>query len=370
MQSTAYKNEQLKRSFYRYLTNAKRFSPVSVRCFEKAIWIWEDFSEVTDFTTFNESKVIKFKDWLKSKNKKSGTGKVSLSYCYDNLRYLKVFFEWLSKQNGYRSKIDPTAIEYMNLTKAETREATQPKNPQSPSLLEVKTVIESIKDSSEIEKRDKALISLALLTGARISALTSLPIKSFDRQRLILDQNPKLGVKTKFNKRIVSAFIPLSYDKPKEYFLNWFDYLVNQKGFKPSDPIFPATKLESGTENLGYYSNGEVGADFWKSTTATRNIFTKRFIAAGIPYYHPHTFRHLLVKEISKLPLTEEQKKAFSQNLGHEDVGTTFGNYGYGKIDENKQIEIINKISFNNEGNAGDLTKAQILKLIDSRLPD
>jgi len=32
--------------------------------------------------------------------------------------------------------------------------------------------------------------------------------------------------------------------------------------------------------------------------------------------------------------------------LGHENVGTTFGSYGYGKIEENKQVEIIRDIDF------------------------
>ena len=46
------------------------------------------------------------------------------------------------------------------------------------------------------------------------------------------------------------------------------------------------------------------------------------------------------------MPLTEEEKKAISQSLGHENVATTFGSYGYGMIDENKQVEIIRNIDF------------------------
>jgi hypothetical protein len=32
--------------------------------------------------------------------------------------------------------------------------------------------------------------------------------------------------------------------------------------------------------------------------------------------------------------------------LGHENTGTTFGSYGYGKIEEGRQIEIIRNIDF------------------------
>ena len=32
--------------------------------------------------------------------------------------------------------------------------------------------------------------------------------------------------------------------------------------------------------------------------------------------------------------------------MGHENVGTTFGSYGYGKIEENRQTEIIRNIDY------------------------
>jgi hypothetical protein len=52
----------------------------------------------------------------------------------------------------------------------------------------------------------------------------------------------------------------------------------------------------------------------------------------------------LVIKEFMKKRLTEEQKKAISQNLGHENVVTTFGSYGYGHIEESRQIELLREI--------------------------
>ncbi|MDP2855541.1 MAG: site-specific integrase [bacterium] len=285
---------------------------------------------------------------MQAKNKANSQEKISLSYCYTILRFLKVFFRWLSQQAGYK-KIDKIAIDYLNLTQAENRIATQPRKVEIPRLEDIKAVIENIKGKSEIEMRDKALISLIFLTGARISAVMTLPMQSFDRDKLILDQDPKLGVKTKFSKRIVSTFIAFWYKEPINYFLEWFDYLKKQKEFKLNDPIFPATKIENGKENIGYYNTGEVEPIFWKSTSTPRKIFEKRFAQAGVKYYHPHTLRHFLSKEAIKRLLTEEQKKAISQNFGHADIRTTFGSYGYGRIDEDRQIEIIKNIDFDGE---------------------
>jgi integrase len=172
------------------------------------------------------------------------------------------------------------------------------------------------------------------------------PMKSFDRENLVIYQDPSLGVETKFSNSFVSSLIPLSYNEALDYFIEWYDYLEKQKGFKPDDPIFPATKIENGKDNVCYYNTGEVEPKKLKSSSSLRKIFKKRFEQAGVKYFHPHTFRHLLVKEIAKLPLTEQEKKAFSQSLGHKDVGTTFGSYGYGAIKPDEQIEIIKNIDF------------------------
>lgn len=341
-----YKNEQLKRKFFEYLKASKGFSGETIRCYEKSIWLWEDFTHKADFSGFNKTMAGAFKEWLKNKKKGSSQENISISYCYDILRYLKTFFDWLSKQAGYKSKIDQTAVDYLNLTQKENREANQPKFVKYPTLSEIKKVIENIEGKTEIEMRDKALFSLAFLTGARISAIRTLPMKSFDRNNLVLYQDPALGVETKFSKKIVSSLVSFSYKEPVNYFLQWFDYLEKQKGFKPDDPIFPATKIENGLDNISYYNTGEVEPKKLKSSTSLRKIFKKRFEQAEVNYYHPHTFRHWFVKELAKLPLTEEEKKAISQSLGHENVGTTFGSYGYGKIDENRQIEIVKSIDF------------------------
>jgi len=360
MDKANYKNELIKRNFFGFLREAEGFSEKSVEAIENAIWLWEGFTKKADFSNFNQKKVIEFKEWLKSKKKQNSQETVSLSYCYDIFRYLRTFFEWLGEQPNYKSKINATYIKFLSLTKNETRIINQSKKIKCPSLEEVKKVIEDIIIKNEIDRRDRALICLIFLTGIRISALMTLPLGSFDKDSLAIDQSYDLGVQTKLSKRITTRIVPFPYKEPLKYFLEWVDYLENVKKFQPQSPIFPATKKENGKgKKLGYYSTGEVESVFWKNSNSIRKIFEKRFKNAGLPYYHPHTFRHLLVKEISKLPLTEEEKKAISQNLGHKDVGTTFGSYGYGAIDEDRQIELIKNIDF---GGKDKTAKLQITK--------
>src|SRR3990167_6484536 len=154
-----YKNEVIKRKFFGYVLNSKGFSPKTVECYKKAIWLWEDFTRNADYVGFNQTAAEGFKNWLKVKKKANSQKEISVSYRYDVLRYLKFFFGWMSKQRGYK-KMDQTAIDYLNLSKTEAKIATQPRKVEVPSLEDIKAVIERIQGGSEIEKRDRALISL------------------------------------------------------------------------------------------------------------------------------------------------------------------------------------------------------------------
>jgi len=359
------KNEVAKRRFYSYLRESEGFTGESVQAFEKAILLWQDFTNEADFANFNKRTVIDFKHWIKEKRKHGTDRQISLSYCYDVLRRLRKFFTWLSKQIGYKSRINETYIDFLKLSKNDARMAIQGGRKIIPTIEEVKKVLASIKGDSEVDRRDRALISLTLLTGARISALMSLPMRSFDRERLVLDQDPKIGVKTKFRKRIVTGLFPLSCREPLVYYLEWFDYLQKEKGYAPDQPIFPATRREQGVENICFRSSGNVEPVFWKSSGSLRKVFERRFTEAGVSYYHPHTLRHLVVKELTRARLTEEEKKAISQNLGHNDIGTTFGTYGYGKIEEDRQIDLVKSIKLDRTENqrAGGMSEGDMKKI-------
>jgi integrase len=57
------------------------------------------------------------------------------------------------------------------------------------------------------------------------------------------------------------------------------------------------------------------------------------------PYFNPHSFRKSLVKLGMQLRLPPEHFKAWSQNLGHEQIMTTFTSYG--TVARHRQAEIM-----------------------------
>lgn len=68
-------------------------------------------------------------------------------------------------------------------------------------------------------------------------------------------------------------------------------------------------------------------------------IFRNAFAAAGLPYFNPHSFRKTLALLGGKLCKAPEEYKAWSQNLGHESVLTTFSSYG--DVSKYRQTEIM-----------------------------
>ena len=66
--------------------------------------------------------------------------------------------------------------------------------------------------------------------------------------------------------------------------------------------------------------NGSTGA----APRPFARYFAKPLSAAGLPYFNPHSFRNTLVRLGQEICKTPEEFKAWSQNLGHEKVLTTF----------------------------------------------
>jgi integrase/recombinase XerD len=342
MTNSMHQNEVIKRRFFEHLKGGEGFDASSVNKFAEAVSQWQIFSENDDFGNFTKDKATAFREWLNTRATKTKAGKLSLVTQYNYLRRVKRFFSWLSDQPDYKNRIRKTDVDFLRLSKKDARIATSGTTRKMPTFEEIRKVIETININNEIDMRDRALISFALITGMRISAIVTIKMKNFDVVTKQIDQNPADGVHTKNGKKILTTFFPIGWSEPEKYFLEWYDHL-KAKGASADDPIFPST-LKGFSSSKNTYSKILVSEDFWSSAGGARKIFEKRCQDAGVPYYHPHSFRHLIVSIMSKTRLTEEEKRAVSLTLGHENVGTTFSSYGYGSMTSFDAVEIVQKI--------------------------
>ena len=107
--------------------------------------------------------------------------------------------------------------------------------------------------------------------------------------------------------------------------------------------------------------------EHWSSATPIRTIFREAFASAGLPYFNPHSFRNTLVQLGQDVCKTPEEFKAWSQNLGHEKVLTTF--LSYGEVACQRQGEIIRDLATPQQAvptDANEIAEAVFKKLRES----
>ena len=108
--------------------------------------------------------------------------------------------------------------------------------------------------------------------------------------------------------------------------MDWVRFLRDEKLWGNDDPLFPSTRVALGT--TCQFEAAGVQRGHWSTATPIRTIFRVAFEHAGLPYFHPHSLRKTLARLGEVVCKSPEEFKAWSQNLGHEKVLTTFLSYG------------------------------------------
>jgi integrase len=337
------KNERIKRDYFRYLKEADQKAEATIDSVRKAITRFETYTELKDFATFNKEQAIAFKKALSRTTTQRECGPLAKSTLLSTVNALKHFFKWLSWQPGYRSRIKPTDIEYLNLSDKETRTAKAPRFKTFPTLEQIRAVISSMPWQTEVDKRNRALLCFTILTGMRDRALASLRLKNVDLERALVMQDPR-EVKTKRSKRIDTFFFPVGRDI-EQIAVDWIRYLRANKLYGNDDPVFPRTRVTQDS-NCRFVAEGLEPA-FWSNASPIRQIFRDAFAQAGLPYFNPHSFRDTLVQLGERLCPTIEHFKAWSQNLGHEHVQTTLTSYG--SIGPHRQGELVRSVNLDRD---------------------
>jgi integrase len=344
-------NERVKREYLLYLRNAQGRSEQTLDIAAGAIHRFEALMNYRSFKTFRREQAISFKDHLAAVRQESGKP-LSKATITGTLKAVQRFFEWLSREQGYRKAVHYSDAAYFKPLENDVRAAGARRERGAPSVDQVRHVIGSMPTETAAQRRDRAVIALIMLTGARDAAVASLRVKHLDAQAGRLTQDP-LEVRTKRAKAINSVYFPVG-DDFAEIVRGWVDELQQTHLFGPDDPLFPATKVEPSGDGL--FAAVGLKREPWASAGPIREVFREAFQRAGLPYFNPHSLRQTLVREAYARNLTAREFKAWSQNLGHEAVLTSMTSYGSLSFDE--QSDVIGNI-----GDPAEEVEAEYLQL-------
>lgn len=227
----------------------------------------------------------------------------------------RAFMYWARREYPVRyKKIDSTWVDSLRPTRLRSEQAFL-KTREIYTLEEVRKLVD-FPASTTAEKRIRAAAAFLFLSGMRIGAFLTMPIKCVDLDQWLVRQLPEMGVHTKNSKAAITYL--LNIPELRLVVSEWDNFI---RGSLSEDALW-YTYLDP----WGYLTNKTQRAEY--SRVDFRRYLIGLCEKAQVAYKSPHKFRHGHAVYALKLAKTIPQVKAISQNLMHSNMGITDGIYG------------------------------------------
>lgn len=330
-------NLRIKRKYLVWRKDSKGLSDASVDKSAAAISRYEAFLNGKDFRCFHSERARSFKRHLSSQQNQRNGSKLSASTINGTLREVSAFLNWLADQPGYKSKVTRSDIAYLSPDrKSDAARRTSCWKPH-PSPAQACKLLANMPADTVLQRRDRAFIAFLFLTGSREGAAITIRLGHVDLDYACVHFDGR-SVDTKFGKTFTTAFFPMP--APCEQILRvWIAELREEHRFSDSDPLFPKTRVGVGPERK-FIALGILRSP-WSSPSSAAKIFKQAFVDADLPPFSPHRVRDTLAELAKDHCRTPEDYKAWSQNMGHEDVLTTFRSYG--SVAPGRQVDLMGR---------------------------
>lgn len=316
-----------------YLKQVEGFSTKTILAVLRHIAQFDDHLQHADYKTVHRDDVIAYKAKIEARLSAIDQEHRSASTIVHSLINLKKFFLWLELKTDV--KLSSAGLgEYFSPSRELGALASVSTTERFiPSLKQLRDLITAMPHDSFVQRRDRAILAFLTLSGVRISALLSLQIQHIDLENRSIFQDARM-VQTKNNKTMRTKWFPVG-DDIEEIVKEWIAELIANGGHS-TDPLFPRAmdpirRLYEKNYTAPLMDQGTV-----------RQIIKRACKAIGILSFNPHAIRSTLALYGQELCRNPKQFKAWSQNLGHENVATT-DNY-YAKLDVNEQFTVLDNL--------------------------
>ncbi|WP_366194685.1 tyrosine-type recombinase/integrase [Meridianimarinicoccus marinus] len=211
--------------------------------------------------------------------------------------------------------------------------ALPPPMKEYPTIDEAEDMISSMPGVTRLQRRNKAIVACAFLTGLRAAALLSMKLKHLDTEARMAVQDGR-EMHAKNGKSFTVRWFPM----PESFahcVVAWKEE-ISALGFGPDDALFPAGKYL--TAPLGDHENIPI----LLTTDPITRAFQQACSGTG-NHYTPHAARHCLKALGDRICTTSKALKAWSLNLGHDSLVTT--ETYYGKMTETDRMRILGDLT-------------------------
>ncbi|KAA3642793.1 MAG: hypothetical protein DWQ07_19910 [Chloroflexi bacterium] len=324
-------------AYIEYCKNAMQCSPKTAKRKWGHLRHLLEWADDTDFANIL-ARMDSFPSYLLSSRNDGKKKRLSTATMKRSCGEARRFFYWARTQHPLKyRKIIPTWIETIRPARANSIDS-EIQQREYYSLEEVRMLC-SFNPISLTDKRDRAATALTFLSGIRVGALVSLPIKCVDIENLEVHQLPAEGVQTKNTKAAITFLLPI--DDLLMVVREWHEVVIGELG--PSGLWYPNLS----TDGMEWSTRDNIGDVDSRRQSFARGL--KRFCSRiGISYKSPHKLRNGHAIYGIKHVKTIKEFKAFSQNMMHESMEIT--DRLYGQLAHDDVRKAIMELTNNNEG--------------------
>lgn len=202
--------------------------------------------------------------------------------------------------------------------------------------------------------------ALAYLGGLRANTIVSLRVGHIDEREKTITQDGR-EARTKNGKSLTIFWFPIP-DVFGETVTTWI-MTMRQMGFRDDDTLYPKLDWFENRAEIKTPDRAPV------APMSTKQAVSDPFARAptfGSLALTPHSARHTLAADRDRRSLTHEQRKAWSENFGHESERTT--EIYYGKISSERRGEVLGEICESDTAAVAEMTTEEKVALVDTIL--
>jgi len=223
------------------------------------------------------------------------------------------FFEWARRaQPADFRQIPPLWIEML--------QPKRPEKPESKPEHQYVTLEEAIQLATyPIDRSNLALwatqaaVAMLFLSGQRATAFTTMPIQAVHLEQRCVDQKPELGMRIKFGKSDTTSLLPIP--ELLAVVEEWDSFVRSQ--LSPQAPWYAPVDNHWSEMSLSIKAPGK------NRSISLIHRLRKLYQVVGLPYKHPHLFRHGHAVYGLQHSETMAQYQAVSRNLMHSSIHVT-----------------------------------------------
>lgn len=351
-QSAIYSSEN-DRIIHKWQRYAGRYDEKTIVKHLAAIRYFEQFLSGKSFNKLRTEDFEAVRDDLKRRANVTADDRMSASSIKHTISYLGSFFDWLIGQEGFR-RLPRDFRGYLAVPKAVIARSAQKKQKYFPSIEEAEQHLLAMPSNSLAEMRSRAIFALAFLGALRADAIASLRLRHIQIAQRLIIQDGAVS-RTKAGKSITIFWFPIAKTF-EEIVVAWIKRL-RMLGFQDTDALFPDTKW------LKHKTDQAKQIPVMSTPYAVSEAFRVASRDLTVPYT-PHAAKHTIGAERDARPLTHQQRKAWSLNMGHETEQITERHYG--TMTEDQRFEVMENIVTDCGSDVPEMTDEEKIALVDA----